>query len=158
MASARRVLDAARDSSVPVVFTVIGYEDGVEVAWFDKMPQLATLRSGSPWCNVDTRLARREDELVLTKGSASAAFDTELLAILETRNVDSVVVLGVTTSGCVRATAVDLVSSGFAVLVPAEAVGDRAAGPHDASLVDIDAKYGDVVSESEVIAYLKGKA
>jgi maleamate amidohydrolase len=91
---------------------------------------------------------------VLKKG-ASAFFGTNLASILVTQGVDTVVLCGATTSGCIRATAIDLLQYGYPTLVPSECVGDRAQAPHDANLFDIQAKYADVVSLDEALAYVE---
>jgi nicotinamidase-related amidase len=100
----------------------------------------------------------RDEDPVLVKKGASAFFATPLASMLTAMECDTVLVCGATTSGCVRATAVDAVQSGFSVLVPRECVGDRAAGPHEANLFDIDAKYGDVITVDDACAYLAGIA
>jgi len=151
----RTLLDAARTASVPVIFTTVAYdEDDLEraAAFIAKAPALATLRPGSPWIEVDARLGRRADEPVLVKLFASAFFGTQLDDLLRRAGCDTVIVTGASTSGCVRATAVDALQYGYRVLVPRDAVADRAAEAHNASLVDIDAKYGDVVSIDDAIA------
>jgi nicotinamidase-related amidase len=91
---------------------------------------------------------------VLKKG-ASAFFGTNLAAILVSQGVDTVVLCGATTSGCVRATAIDLLQHGFPTLVPRECVGDRAQAPHEANLFDIQAKYADVIDLSDALEYLE---
>ena len=156
----RALLDAARAASVPVFFTTVSYtDDDLERAamFVAKAPALATLRPGSPWVEVDARLARRADEPVLVKLFASSFFGTPLDELLREARCDTVVVTGASTSGCVRATAVDAVQHGYRALVPREAVADRAAGAHNASLLDIDAKYGDVISVDEAIAAVAGR-
>ena len=92
--------------------------------------------------------------MVLKKG-ASAFFGTNLASILIAQGIDSIVLCGATTSGCIRATAVDLLQLGWPTLVPRECVGDRARAPHEANLFDIQAKYADVVSIDEALAYLE---
>lgn len=151
----RALLDAARSASAPVIFTTVCYaDDDLERAamFVAKAPALATLRPGSPWVEVDARLARRAGEPVLVKLFASAFFGTPLDELLHEAECDTVVVTGASTSGCVRATAVDALQYGYRVLVPREGVADRAIEAHKASLVDIDAKYGDVISIAEAIA------
>jgi maleamate amidohydrolase len=157
----RALLDAARAASVPVLFTTVSYtEDELARAamFVAKAPALATLRPGSPWVEVDARLARKEDEPVLVKLFASAFFGTALDELLRRAGCDTVVVTGASTSGCVRATAVDALQHGYRVLVPREGVADRATDAHNASLVDIDAKYGDVISIGEAIAAVESAA
>jgi len=112
------------------------------------------LAEGSELVEIDPRLEPRPDEPVLVKKGASAFFGTDLAERLHALGVDTVVICGATTSGCVRASVVDAVQHGFPVLVAREAVGDRAQGPHDANLFDIQQKYGDVVSVDDVVSYL----
>jgi maleamate amidohydrolase len=151
-----RLLRVARERGVPVIFTTIAFEASLADGglWLQKMPGLADLQAGGPWVEIDPRLERREHETVVVKKGASAFFGTNLSAILVSRGIDTVVLCGATTSGCVRATAVDLLQNGFPALVPRECVGDRARAPHDANLFDIQAKYADVVALEDAIGYL----
>lgn len=151
----RLLLDAGRAADVPLIFTTVSYaDDDLERAalFIAKAPALARLQPGSRWVEVDARLARRAEEPVLVKLFASAFFGTPLDELLREGGCDTVVVVGASTSGCVRATAVDALQHGYRVLVPCEAVADRAEDAHTGSLLDIDAKYGDVVSLDEAIA------
>ena len=151
----RSLLDAARAAEAPIVFTTISYtDDDIERAalFIAKAPALAVLRPGSPWVEVDARLGRLSGEPVLAKLFASAFFGTTLDEMLSQAGCDTVVVTGASTSGCVRATAVDALQHGYRVLVPRDAVADRAPDAHNGSLLDIDAKYGDVISLDEAIA------
>ncbi len=157
--STRELIEAGRAAGVPVIFTAIAYTpaeaSGDSVTWLQKAQGMRALREGSEAVAIDPRLPRRpEDHLVVKKG-ASAFFGTSLAATLTGLRCDTVLVCGATTSGCVRATAVDAVQSGFPVLVPRECVGDRAPGPHEANLFDIQAKYGDVIGLAEAVDYLK---
>jgi maleamate amidohydrolase len=149
-----RLVAAAHAGQVPIVFTTIAYSqadiDG-GCAWLRKAPGLAILHEGSESTELDARLSRRPGDAVVVKQGASAFFGTTVAAMLTARGIDSVIVCGATTSGCVRASCVDAVQYGFSVLVPRECVGDRAPGPHEANLFDIDAKYGDVISVQEAI-------
>jgi nicotinamidase-related amidase len=151
------LLDVARARGLPVIFTTIGFEpnrkDGA--LWLQKVPTLGDLEVGGHWVDIDARLERRDDETVIVKKGASAFFGTNLTAILVSQRVDTVVLCGATTSGCIRATAVDLLQNGFPTLVPRECVGDRAQAPHEANLFDIQAKYADVVSADDAIGYLE---
>ena len=154
-----RLLDAARAASVPVLFTTVCYTDDdlQRAAMFvAKAPALATLRPSSPWVEVDARLQRRPHEPVLVKLFASAFFGTELDEQLRAAGCDTVIVTGASTSGCVRATAVDALQFGYRVLVPRDGVADRAPDAHEGSLLDIDAKCGDVVSIDEAIGAVVG--
>ena len=115
--------------------------------WLQKVPALGDLQLGGPLGRASTRASgAREDETVIVKKGASGFFGTNLASVLVSQDVDSVILCGATTSGCVRATAIDLLQYGFPTLVPRECVGDRAQAPHEANLFDIQAKYADVVS------------
>jgi nicotinamidase-related amidase len=153
----RRLLDAARAKGLPVIFTTIGFEPSMKDAalWVEKAPALADLQLGGRWVEIDPRLDRREDEPIVLKKAASAFFGTNLTSILFAQRVDSVILCGATTSGCIRATAVDLLQNGIPTLVPRECVGDRAQAPHEANLFDIQAKYADVVSVEDALAYVE---
>ena len=153
-----RLVDAAHERGLPVVFTTIAFEpdSGDGGAWLDKAPGLAVLRAGTPLVELDPRLPRRPTDTVIVKKGASAFFGTNLVPVLVARGVDTVVMCGATTSGCIRASAVDSVQNGFPTLVVRDAVGDRASGPHEANLFDIDAKYADVIALEEALAYLTG--
>ena len=153
----KRLLEVARGKGVPVVFTTIGYEPSLKDGglWLQKVPALGELQVGGHWVEIDPRLEPREDETVVLKKGASAFFGTNLAAVLVTQGIDSIVLCGATTSGCVRATAIDLLQYGWPTLVPRECVGDRAQAPHEANLFDIQAKYADVVSLDAAIAYLE---
>lgn len=152
----KRLLDAAREKRLPVVFTTIGYEPNLKDGslWLQKAPALAELQIGGRWVEIDPRLERREEETVILKKGASAFFGTNLASILVSQGVDTVILCGATTSGCIRATAIDLLQYGFPTLVPRECVGDRAQAPHEANLFDINAKYADVVSIEDTLAYV----
>jgi maleamate amidohydrolase len=156
----RRLLDAARAKGLPVIFTTIGYEPSLKDGglWLQKVPSLGDLQVGGRWVEIDPRLEPREDETIVLKKGASAFFGTNLAAILVSQGIDSVVLCGATTSGCVRATAIDLLQYGFPAMVPRECVGDRAQAPHEANLFDIQAKYADVVSLEDALAYVESVA
>jgi nicotinamidase-related amidase len=151
-----RLLEAFRDRDLPRYFTTIAFEESYgDAGWFiEKVPALKELRLGTAAVAVDDRIEPVDDERVILKKYASAFFGTDLATELTTNGVDTLVLAGVTTSGCVRATAVDSLQHGYRTVVPADAVGDRADPPHRANLVDIDAKYGDVVETDDVIATL----
>lgn len=153
----RKVLDAARSADVPVIFLTIAYDpSGADGGvWFQKMPGMFGVKVGDPATEIDDRLARQPDEVVITKKGASGFFGTNLSAVLAALRVDTVIMCGATTSGCVRATAIDLMQYGYPNIVPRECVGDRAPGPHEANLVDMDAKYSDVVGVADALRYLE---
>ena len=154
--STRRLLDAGRAKGLPVIFTTIGYEPSLKDGglWLQKVPSLGDLQIGGRWVEIDPRLEPREDETIVLKKGASAFFGTNLPAILVSQGVDSVILCGATTSGCIRATAIDLLQYGYPTLVPRECVADRAQAPHEANLFDINAKYADVVPLDDVLEYV----
>jgi maleamate amidohydrolase len=152
-----RLLAAAREREIPVVFTTIGFEPNLKDGslWLEKAPGLGELIIGSKWVEIDPRLERRDEETVILKKGASAFFGTNLPSILVSQGVDTIIMCGATTSGCIRATAIDLLQYGYPTLVPRECVGDRAQAPHEANLVDIQAKYADVVSVEDALTYIE---
>lgn len=151
-----RLLAAFREQDLPRYFTTVAYEDSYGDAgrFVEKVPALKELRQGTEAVEVDDQIAPAGDERVILKKYASAFYGTDLETELTTHRVDTLVLAGVTTSGCIRATAVDSLQHGYRTIVPAEAVGDREEGPHRANLYDINAKYGDVVETSDVIEHL----
>ena len=153
----RRVLDGARDRERLIVYTTVAYAPHLKDGGLSmqKTPALAQLQYGTPWADVDPRLGRRDDEPVIVKKGPSALFGTNVAAIFVSQRVDTVVLCGAVTSGCIRATAIDLFQHGFPTLIPRECVADRAQGPHEANLFDMDAKYVDVVSGAEALEYLQ---
>lgn len=158
LASALRLVGAARTVGIPVIYTNVVYAQGR----FDggifhrKVPALTCMEAGNPLGRWPKGLEPRADELVVSKPYPSAFFGTSLASTLTAARVDTVILAGLTTSGCVRATCVDTMSHGFIPVVVAEACGDRAEGPHRANLFDMSAKYADVVSENEALGYLSG--
>ena len=152
-----RLLAAFRDQDLPRYFTTVAYEESYGDAgmFIEKVPAMRELELDTERVAVDNQVAPVDDERVILKKYASAFFGTDLETELTTHRVDTLVLTGVTTSGCIRATAVDSLQYGYRTIVPADAVGDRAEGPHKANLFDIDAKYGDVVRTDEVVAYLE---
>ena len=153
-----KLLEVARKVEIPVLYTTVAYRESDKVtaaAFIDKVPALLTLEAGSRWAEIDPRIAPRETEPVLNKLFASAFYGTGLPSALAAAGVDTLIVTGASTSGCVRATAVDALQYGYRPVVPREAVGDRNPDAHEANLYDIDAKYGDVVSVEEVLESLQ---
>jgi nicotinamidase-related amidase len=148
-----RLLEAFRERDLPRYFTTVAFEASYGDAgrFIEKVPALRELQLGTDAVEVDDRVAPVGDERVILKKYASAFFGTDLETELTTHRVDTLVLTGVTTSGCIRATAVDSLQHGYRTIVPADAVGDRAEGPHRANLFDIDAKYGDVVTTDDVL-------
>jgi nicotinamidase-related amidase len=154
VAGIRRLLDGFRSAGLPVVFTTVAFDAAAKAAarvFIEKIPALLALEAGSPWVEVDPRIAPLPDEPVIVKTFASAFFGTALPSVLAAEGCDSVVVTGASTSGCVRATAVDALQHGYRTIVPRDAVGDRNPAAHEANLYDLDTKYADVVSVDDVL-------
>lgn len=153
-----QVIAAARKKNVPIIFTTVGYDPHHQDdagLWPEKVPSLRLLALGSELVELDPRLDHKPEDLVIVKKYASGFFGTYLASTLTMKAVDTLIVTGCTTSGCVRATVMDALAHGFRPIVPLETVGDRAQEPHEANLFDIGAKYGDVVLLSEVLEYLE---
>ena len=141
------LVGAARPAAVPVVWTVVRYAPDLADAGFfaTKVPALACFAEGADGGWGELALAPAADDALLVKQHASAFVGTSLAATLRSRGVDTVVVAGVSTSGCVRATATDALAAGFRPIVVADACGDRTSALHHQNLADLDAKYADVV-------------
>jgi maleamate amidohydrolase len=156
----RQLQDAFRHGKLPIVYTTIAYADDLHDAgvFVKKVPSLAILKKGSPLIEVDQRIAPMPGEKVIIKKYASAFFGTGLDVDLRLLGVDTVILAGCTTSGCIRASAIDSLQYGYQTIVVREAVGDRAPGPHEANLFDIDAKYADVVDLADALDYLRSFA
>ncbi len=155
-----KLLDAFRGASLPVIYTTIAYRSDLKDAgmWIRKIPSLEILKKGTAMVEIDARIRPLAGETVIEKKQASAFFGTDLDADLRARGVDTIVMTGCTTSGCIRASAIDSIQHGYHTAVVADAVGDRAHGPHQANLFDIDAKYGDVISTREALDYVASVA
>jgi len=157
LAAALRVRDAARAAGIPVIYTNVVYEPGGADGgmFYRKVPALAVFERGNPLGDWPEGLEPAAGEIVISKQYASAFFGTSLASTLTANGIDTLIITGVTTSGCVRATCIDTISHGFIPVVVREAVGDRHEGPHEANLFDMNAKYGDVVDAGVVIEYLR---
>lgn len=153
----KRLLAEARDNRIPICFTRLVYaQDGSDTGVFCfKAPKLAALTEMNPASAVVDDLAPADGEYVLRKTQPSAFFGTDLAPWLIGRRVDTVIVTGATTSGCVRASVVDSMSYNFRTIVASDGVGDRAIGPHEANLFDMRQKYADLLTTNEVIARLR---
>lgn len=156
VASIVRLVDAARAAEIPIVYTGVSIsDDGLDGGvFFRKVPSLSIFQGDNEFARFVPELDPRAGEHIVMKQYPSALCGTPVAAMLRAAGIDSVIVCGVSTSGCIRATATDVMQHGFIPLVVREAVGDRHPGPHEANLFDIDAKVGDVVSERETIDHL----
>lgn len=154
---AAALTQVAREASLPVIFTTVEFlpEEARTLLMALKTPHISVLTRGSRWCEIDHRLPQHEGDLVITKKYGSAFFGTSLASQLQVLRVDTLLIAGCVTSGCVRASAVDAVQSGFRPLVVREAVGDRSHLAHEANLLDIERRYGDVVSLDDAISIIE---
>ncbi len=158
LASALRIRTAARAANVPVIFTRMELHASFgNSGWFhEKVRPLRHFYAGDPMGDLATAIEVQPDEIVVGKQYPSAFFGTSVASTLTYLGCDSVLLTGVTTSGCVRASCVDAMSYGFRTIVVADACGDRHPDPHKANLFDMNAKYADVVSETEALDHLAG--
>ena len=156
VAATRALVDAARAHGHPVVWTVVRYAPGLEDGglFVHKVPALACFVADAPGGWGELALQPEAGEPVVVKQYASAFFGTSLASTLHAAGVDTVVVAGVSTSGCVRATAMDALNSGFRPQVVRDACADRTPAIHENNLADLDAKYADVVDLPEALTHL----
>lgn len=155
----KTLLDVAREKQIPIVFTTVSYEMNFDDGGYfvKKVPALKILVTGHESTFVDPRLGRiAEKEPVIVKKYASAFFGTHLHPLLNSLGIDTTIIVGCTTSGCIRASAIDSLQYGYRVIVPEQCVGDRYGIAHEANLYDINLKYGDVVQLQDLIRKLEG--
>jgi maleamate amidohydrolase len=153
------LLKAARAKKMPIIHTRVLYNPSDFIdggVWIQKAPVLKGLVPGNRYAKFCRGVEPAKGELVITKNYASCFFGTSLAATLTAMGADTVLITGCTTSGCIRASAVDAVQHGFRPIVIRECVGDRHDGPHEANLFDINAKYGDVIGKGEALKYIRG--
>lgn len=151
------LLAAARRAGLPVAFTRVVYaDDGRDHgAFVRKVPALAKLTERALDGQIVSELAPRSGELILRKTQPSAFFGTSYAEKLRQDGIDTVIVAGCTTSGCVRATVVDAMSYDFRTIVARDCVGDRSMAAHDANLFDMEQKYADLMQSTDIIAKLQ---
>ncbi len=156
IAQTAKLLAACRRHGVPVAFTRVVYaDDGSDAGVFClKAPGLLKLTETSALSQIVPELEPRPGEYILRKTQPSAFFGTSLAPWLTSKGVDTLLVTGCTTSGCVRATVIDAMSANFRTIVVADGVGDRAQGPHEANLFDMEQKYADLMTTAEIVAHL----
>lgn len=160
LASNERLVAGVRERNIPIIFTHVEYEPGGANGglFYRKIPALRAFDAGSPLGAFPPTLQPAEGDIVISKQYASAFFGTGLDRILQDKAIDTLLITGFSTSGCVRATALDALQYGFAPFVVRDACGDRHPAPHEANLFDLQAKYAEVVGEAEAIALMQGVA
>lgn len=160
MAKTRRICDIARAKGFPVIFSTIAFHPGEldTLPWLRKAAGMRALVEGSRLVEIDAATGIQPNDPIVVKKGASSFFGSTLAALLTGAKTDTLVVCGATTSGCVRATVVDAVQSGFNVLVPRDCCADRAAAPHEANLYDMNQKYADVTDAADIAAWLDSLA
>jgi maleamate amidohydrolase len=161
LAQTNLLIDEAHAQGLTVIYSTVAYdEDGYKDAgiWALKQSGLSTLKAGTPAVELDSRLHRQPADIVITKKYASCFYGTDMVARLNARQIDTLILTGCTTSGCVRSTAVDALQNGFRPIIARDAVGDRSAAAHTQSLFDLDQKYGDVMSVEEILAELRKRS
>ena len=154
--SAIRIRNKGREKNIPIIYTNVSYQkDGKNGGvFFEKLPVLSCFIEGAKTAGWPSKLDIDPNEIVITKQYPSAFFETCLSKKLNNLEIDTLIITGLTTSGCIRATCVDAISYGFRPIVVKDACGDRHEKPHIANLFDMNAKYADVVSENEVVNFL----
>ena len=153
LASNERLLAAARETKIPVIFTNVSFQAGGKDGgmFYRKVPALKCFDAGSPLGAFPDSLQPLAGEIIITKQYASAFFGTTLASTLTAMGVDCLLITGLSTSGCVRASALDALQHGFAPFVVRDACGDRHPAPHEANLFDLQAKYAEVIGEDEAL-------
>ena len=157
LASALRVREVAHAKNVPIIFTNLVYQQGGADGgvFYQKVKPLRHFQKGQPMGAWPKGVEPADNELVISKQYPSAFFDTSLATTLTELNIDSLIITGLTTSGCIRATCVDCVSHGFIPIVVSDSCGDRHEDPHQANLFDMGQKYADLMTSDEVIEKIK---
>jgi maleamate amidohydrolase len=156
LASTERLVTTARAAGIPVIFTNVVYQPGGADGglFYKKIPALSVFVKGSPLGDFPPSLTPLDSEQVISKQFASAFFGTSLASALHAQDIDTLLITGMSTSGCVRATALDALQHGFAPFVVRDACADRHPAPHESNLFDLQAKYAEVISENDALAFL----
>jgi len=158
VACVARLIAACRAKSIPVVYTQVVYSSGGRDGglFYQKVPALKAFDAGSPLGVIPAEIAAQPEDVIVTKQYASAFFGTSLASTLAAMKVDTVMIGGFSTSGCVRATTLDALQHGFAPFVVRQACADRDPRPHESNLFDLQAKYAEVIDEAAALALIAG--
>jgi maleamate amidohydrolase len=153
-----RLIAACRAKSIPVIYTQVVYGAGGRDGglFYQKVQALKAFDAGSPLGVIPAEIAPQPEDVIVTKQYASAFFGTSLASTLAAMKVDTVMIGGFSTSGCVRATTLDALQHGFAPFVVRQACADRDPRPHESNLFDLQAKYAEVIDEAKALALIEG--
>jgi maleamate amidohydrolase len=154
----RKLIHEARMKKIPIIYVTMGpYRPDLLDAGLlrVKVPGLRIFMEGSRWCEIDERLEVRPEDFIIWKKRQSAFFSTNLTVLLHTLRVDTLIVTGCVTSGCIRATVTDACSYDFHTIIPRECVGDRTEDIHQANLFDMNSKNADVIPLEEVLSFIR---
>ncbi|KAM3085268.1 hypothetical protein ACMFMG_003695 [Clarireedia jacksonii] len=157
--SIKNLINKCRSASIPVIYTSVMFDSPIAGGkWYtEKLPNvLCCFDNGNPYREFAEGVEPRKDELVLLKQYSSSFFGTSLSSLLASRGVDCTIICGYSTSGCVRATALDAMQHGYSPFVVREACGDRHASVNDSNLFDMSQKIAEVVLEEEMMALIDG--
>lgn len=156
----KRLLEFAAEMNIPLVFSSTIYDQNNKISnlWAQKIETNLLLKPGSVWIEIDPRLKHFTFDKVIYSPYISPFFKSDLSDWLNGQGIDTVIIVGNSTSGCVKVTAIDALQNGFHTLIPKEAVGDRSNTEHQTALLQLNVKYADVISVDEVIEYLKKTA
>lgn len=151
------LLSHARKKKIPIIYTVVGYRNDKKDMglWPKKLPYLGRCLLDSKWMTIPEEVKEGPEDIVLVKKMPSAFFGTDLITILNSHHVDTNIITGCVTSGCVRATTIDSFSYGFRTILVKDCCGDQSQRPHEANLMDVNNRYADVVSIKEALNFIK---
>lgn len=147
----------AREVGIPVIYTTVIFEkDGSDdnLMFLRKVPSIKVWTKDNPLCEFCPEIAPMAGDRILNKKCPGAFFGTSLQSILSSHGIDTCILIGCSTSGCIRATAVEGMQHGFFMVIPKECVGDRTQPVHDANLLDMNAKVCDVTTKAGCLKYL----
>lgn len=149
-----KLLEVARRGNIPVATCYTAYSSARDAPWWKIPPVVNDFHHGHPSVELDPRIYDPDYDVVYCKTGPSIFFQTAITQFFIKERVDTVIVAGCNTSGCIRASVIDAFSYGYRVIIPEPCVGDVEEGPHKANLTDVGRRYADVTSLDEVLDYL----
>ncbi len=151
------LLENARRFNVPIIKCFVGFSDKAEVPYW-KIPSVSNMILGSEECELDSRIHNDDYDVTIVKQAPSIFFGTSLMSFLVKHQVDTTIVTGCVTSGCIRASVVDSFSYGYRTMVPEDCVGDQELKPHEDNLRDVGRRYADITTSEEVKSFLESNS